>query len=99
MSPRRSAGIIGIDRIIGLSTHSLDQFQRANTLDVDYLAFGPIFPTQTRDYSIGTADIREALRVALKPVVFIGGVNTATSTSFSRRGSQRGADSGHHAGG
>lgn len=69
--------IIGIDRIIGLSTHSLEQFQRANTLDVDYLAFGPIFPTQTKDYSIGTADIREALRVALKPVVFIGGVNTA----------------------
>jgi len=69
--------IIGRDRIIGLSTHSVEQFQKANELDADYLAFGPIFPTQTKDYSIGTGDIREVLRIASKPVVFIGGLNTA----------------------
>jgi len=69
--------IIGPDRIIGLSTHTVAQFQQANELDADYLAFGPIFPTQTKDYSIGTGDIREVLRIASKPVVFIGGLNTA----------------------
>jgi len=69
--------IIGRDRILGLSTHSVEQFQRADDLDADYLAFGPIFPTRTKDYSIGTGAIREVLRLASKPVVFIGGVNTA----------------------
>jgi len=69
--------IIGPDRIIGLSTHTVAQFQQANELDADYLAFGPIFPTRTKDYSIGTGDIQEVLRIASKPVVFIGGVTTA----------------------
>jgi len=69
--------MIGRERILGLSTHSVDQFCRANELDADYLAFGPIFPTRTKDYSIGTVDIREVLRIASKPVVFIGGVNMA----------------------
>jgi len=69
--------ILGRDRIIGLSTHSVEQFRRANDLDADYLAFGPIFPTRTKDYSIGTGDMGEVLRLASKPVVFIGGVNTA----------------------
>ncbi|OPY85162.1 MAG: Thiamine-phosphate synthase [Syntrophus sp. PtaU1.Bin208] len=71
----RARRILGWDRILGISTHSVEQFRRANGLDADYLAFGPIFPTRTKDYSIGTGDIREVLRLAAKPVVFIGGVN------------------------
>jgi len=69
--------IIGKDRILGLSTHSLEQFRRACDLDADYLAFGPIFPTRTKDYSIGTGDVAEVLRIASTPVVLIGGVNTS----------------------
>ena len=68
--------IIGQDKIIGLSTHSPYQFYRANQMDVDYLAFGPIFPTKTKKYHIGTGDISKVLQAALKPVVFIGGINT-----------------------
>lgn len=67
--------ILGRDRILGLSTHSLEQFRAANDLDADYLAFGPIFPTRTKNYSIGTGNVREVLRIARKPVVLIGGVN------------------------
>jgi thiamine-phosphate pyrophosphorylase len=69
--------IIGKDRILGLSTHSLEQFRRARGMDADYLAFGPIFPTRTKDYSIGTGDVAEVLRIASTPVVFIGGINTS----------------------
>jgi thiamine-phosphate pyrophosphorylase len=69
--------IIGNDLILGISTHSLEQFRQANELDADYLAFGPIFPTRTKDYFIGTREIREVVRIAAKPVVFIGGINTA----------------------
>lgn len=69
--------IIGKDRILGVSTHSLEQFQQAGEMDADYVAFGPIFPTKTKDYFIGTRDIRQVLRNASKPVFFIGGVTTA----------------------
>ncbi len=68
--------IIGTDRMIGVSTHSLEQLRRANALDVDYIAFGPIFPTKTKDYHIGLEDIPAVLAIALRPVIFIGGINT-----------------------
>jgi len=67
--------IIGKDKIIGVSTHSLEQFKLANDLDVDYIAFGPLFSTQTKNYAIGTKDLPEVLRSAQKPVVCIGGIN------------------------
>jgi thiamine-phosphate pyrophosphorylase len=68
--------ILGPRRIIGISTHTPDQFREALTRDVDYVAFGPIFPTQTKDYSIGTSDIRQILGLSSKPVFLIGGIQT-----------------------
>jgi len=81
--------ILGPDRMIGLSTHSREQFRQANEMDADYLAFGPIFPTRTKDYSIGTGDIREVLRVAVKPVVLIGGVHRTNLPLLIREGATR----------
>lgn len=66
--------IVGRDKIIGVSTHSLEQFEKAGQTDADYLSFGPIFPTMTKDYHIGTGQIKNVLRIAKKPVVFIGGI-------------------------
>jgi thiamine-phosphate pyrophosphorylase len=63
------------DKIIGLSTHSVEEVKQANNLDVDYLAFGPIFETKTKDYSIGASDVEQVLNIATKPLVFIGGIN------------------------
>ena len=59
--------LVGQNRIIGLSTHSLEQFQRGHEIDVDYLAFGPIFPTRTKNYSIGTGDIQEVMTFSVFP--------------------------------
>lgn len=67
--------IIGREKILGISTHSFEQFREANKSDVDYIAFGPIFPTQTKNYHIGIDDIEKILKVATKPVFFIGGIN------------------------
>ncbi|MDD5170813.1 MAG: sulfur carrier protein ThiS [Syntrophales bacterium] len=67
--------IVGEGKIIGVSTHSLTQFRAANEWDVDYIAYGPIFPTKTKDYHIGTGDIENVLNAARKPVVFIGGID------------------------
>lgn len=74
-SLQETRDILGQDKIIGISTHSLEQFQEANNKDVNYIAFGPIFRTQTKDYFIGTKDIKRALEITRKPVVFIGGIN------------------------
>jgi thiamine-phosphate pyrophosphorylase len=69
--------MLGPDKIIGLSTHSPKQFRHGSEADVDYLAFGPVFPTQTKNYHIGTSDIKNILKAAVKPVFLIGGITTA----------------------
>lgn len=72
---RRIAG----DRLaIGLSTHDLDQVARACAAGADYLGFGPVFATSTKqdpDPVQGLAGLAEAVRAAGQvPVVAIGGI-------------------------
>jgi len=67
--------LLGTSKIIGASTHSLAQVRQAAASDVDYIAFGPIFPTHAKDYAIGTVAVREALRIASRPLFCIGGIN------------------------
>ncbi|MCX5686522.1 MAG: thiamine phosphate synthase [Candidatus Omnitrophica bacterium] len=67
--------IIGSDKIIGLSTHSIKKVKEASPGDIDYIAFGPIFPTTIKDYSIGTKDIKKVLEITEKPIFFIGGID------------------------
>ena len=66
--------LLGRNKLIGLSTHSPEEFKKANEQDFDYLAFGPVFPTKTKNYFIGTNKLEEVLTIALRPVVIIGGI-------------------------
>ncbi|MBP7088128.1 MAG: thiamine phosphate synthase [Candidatus Omnitrophica bacterium] len=67
--------ILGKDKIVGLSTHSLEEVKKANSYGIDYIAFGPIFKTKTKNYFIGTVDIPKVLKISKFPVFFIGGIN------------------------
>jgi thiamine-phosphate pyrophosphorylase len=77
--------MIGRNKIIGISTHSIQEFKAANSQAFDYIAFGPIFPTSTKDYNIGTGDIEEVLGISDKPVIFIGGINTLNIGSIIKK--------------
>ncbi len=79
---------IGLNKIIGVSTHSLEEFERANEDDVDYIAFGPIFPTETKDYCIGTKHIKDVLKIAKKPVFFVGGINLSNINVVLKEGAK-----------
>lgn len=63
---------------IGISTHSLEQMQRAVALAPDYAAYGPVFATRTKenpDPVQGTAALARAVAAARRvPVVAIGGI-------------------------
>lgn len=69
---------IGPDRIIGITTNSIEEFEKANTADADYVAYGPIFQTEAKNYCIGTGGIKTVLSVSRRPVFFIGGINFTT---------------------
>ncbi|MDP8298303.1 MAG: thiamine phosphate synthase [Candidatus Tantalella remota] len=87
-SVERTREIVGVNKIIGVSTHSVEQFRAACEKDCDYIAFGPVFHTLTKNYTIGIGDVEEVLSVAAKPVVFIGGINADNVGSVLDKGAK-----------
>lgn len=69
--------IMGKDKIIGISTHSIEEAMDAEKDGADYIGFGPVFHTSTKD--AGTpkgldmlVEIKQKVHI---PVVAIGGIN------------------------
>lgn len=66
---------------VGTSTHSLEQVRAALAAAPDYVAFGPVFATQSKrgaDPTVGLDGLREASRLARAagvPLVAIGGID------------------------
>ena len=72
--------MLGPDRIIGLSTHSLEQAKLAirNQFLINYFAVGPVFPTQTKpDYlPVGLELVTHVANIDPPlPWFCIGGIN------------------------
>ena len=62
---------------VGYSNHSLSQVREADPSAADYIAFGPIFSTQSKekpDPVVGLDGLREARQATCKPLVAIGGI-------------------------
>lgn len=78
LPPIQARALLGNDAIIGYSTHSLEQVHLAMGLPVDYLAFGPIFGTTTKedpDATVGLEMLEQVSRSkANLPLVAIGGI-------------------------
>jgi len=72
---------IARDLWIGISTHDLAQVRAACEAGADYLGFGPVFATATKenpDPVQGLAGLRAAVAAAAgRPVVAIGGITAA----------------------
>ena len=69
--------VVGAEKLLGVSTHNLEQFQRAAASSADYIAVGPIFETGTKsnpDPVVGTEFIRKVRLLTDKPIVAIGGI-------------------------
>jgi thiamine-phosphate pyrophosphorylase len=68
--------ILGNDKIIGISTHNLDQARRAVADGADYIGVGPIFksPTKPRDFLPGLEYAAAAVREIAIPKIGIAGI-------------------------
>jgi thiamine-phosphate pyrophosphorylase len=80
--------ILGRGKIIGVSTHSVDEAITAEAGGADYIGFGPIFHTATKDAGKpkGIAALREIKKLTKIPVVAIGGINTENLESVTDSG-------------
>jgi thiamine-phosphate pyrophosphorylase len=64
-------------KIIGFSSHNVEQFEIAQQLPVNYVAIGPVFGTTSKenpDPPLGTLAVEKIIRNKTKPVVAIGGI-------------------------
>jgi thiamine-phosphate pyrophosphorylase len=69
------------DALIGFSTHTQQQMEAAVRLPIDYVAFGPVFTTRTKqdhDPTVGLEQLHAVKNIAAElPLVAIGGITAA----------------------
>ena len=73
--------LLGPARIIGKSTHTLDEALQAEQDGADYIGFGAMYPTESKNVTriagtVGLAEIRDRVNL---PVVAIGGITTSNA--------------------
>ena len=81
--------LLGPDRLIGISTHSVEEVRRANQEGADYIIFGPIFDTSSkRSYGppLGLDLLATACRESTVPVFAIGGITCERVGAVRRAG-------------
>lgn len=82
LPPDRARLLLGESRIVGYSTHTLEQALAATFAPVDYIAIGPVFQTHTKekpDDVVGLETLSEVKRQVTKPLVAIGGITLASA--------------------
>ena len=87
LSPADVRRVIGDESIVGLSTHTTEQLERAVAQPASYVAIGPVFATSTKAtgyQAVGLGMVRATAAIAARralPLVAIGGITMETAPS------------------
>lgn len=83
--------IVGPDRLIGVSTHNIEQARQAVLDGADYLGVGPTFPTSTKAFEAfpGLSFVNQMAQEIALPWFAIGGINAANIDDVTLAGAQR----------
>jgi thiamine-phosphate pyrophosphorylase len=77
LTPADARRVIGSEAILGFSTHDPGQMTAAQSEPVDYVAFGPVFATDSKERLAATvrvAGLAAVRALTSKPLVAIGGI-------------------------
>ena len=90
LAPAAARSLLGAGCWIGLSTHDLEQVEKADAdQSVDVIAFGPVFETSNKvcpDPTVGLASLMRARALTSKPLVAIGGIDAGRAASVFEAG-------------
>jgi thiamine-phosphate pyrophosphorylase len=85
LPPSAVRRLLGSGAVVGFSTHTNEQIDRAATEPVTYVAIGPVFGTRTKETgydAVGLAQVSDAARRSMGlPVVAIGGITLERAAS------------------
>jgi thiamine-phosphate pyrophosphorylase len=79
-NPRDARRLLGHDRLIGVSIHTVAEAEAIDPRDVDYALAGPAFETPSKPGygpEIGKIGLGEIARASKVPILAIGGLNPA----------------------
>ncbi len=71
-------GILGTQKLIGVSTHSIEEIRQAENEGADFVVLGPIFETSSKQRygpPLGLSTLETACRESRLPIYAIGGIN------------------------
>jgi thiamine-phosphate pyrophosphorylase len=87
----RARALVGPEAILGLSTHTPEQIDRAATLGVDYIGVGPVHATPTKPGrpAVGGELVAYAAEHAQMPFFAIGGIDAGNLTAVLTAGAER----------
>ena len=79
LAAREARRLLGPDKIVGVSAHTVEEAVKAERDGADYLGVGAVFHTDTKtDVSAMPLDTLRAIRAAVRiPIVAIGGISLA----------------------
>lgn len=92
LAPADARTLVGVESILGLSTHTHDQWERAVTEPISYIAIGPVFGTGTKDtgyHAVGLETVTRAAKAAAGkglPTVAIAGITLENAASVIEAG-------------
>ncbi len=77
MSTTDARRIVGDDKIVGKTTHNLEQARQAIADGADYISAGPVYPTPTKPGrpAVGLSYVSEVAKTLQIPFVAIGGID------------------------
>jgi thiamine-phosphate pyrophosphorylase len=83
--------IVGPRRLVGVSTHSIDQARKAVLDGADYLGIGPVFPSATKSFDslAGLEFVRQVAAEITLPWFAIGGINAENVAAVIEAGAKR----------
>jgi len=77
LTPVDARCVIGWEAPLGFSTHNPEQMRAAGSEPVDYVAYGPVFATTSKerpDATVGVEGLARVRAMTTKPLVAIGGI-------------------------
>ncbi len=82
-NPAAARELLGAGKIIGISTHNLEEARRAEAAGADYIGFGAMYPSTSKNvtYLPGPDTLAEIRPKIGLPVVAIGGITRDNASS------------------
>ena len=91
LTAREARRIVGPDRLVGVSTHDIEQARAAVLDGADYLGVGPVFPSRTKPFEAfaGLEFVRAVAGEIGLPWYAIGGIGPENVAAVREAGASR----------